>query len=164
MFKTTRQRIGSDGKSLTWTDPHKLVDRKARVFLYFVRVTDDEGHEYRYIGQTKGGKSRLKDYARNIDRIFAGLPRRITPGQEDYRAVHLALAKACRHDWMYELYPLEEVEPNRLNEMEQQRIRELQCNLNGAPKWRVDQFHTLTVRELIGQPAQISRRSVRRAD
>jgi hypothetical protein len=93
--------MGSDSRRLTWTDPHGLVDRKARVFLYFVRVTDDEGQEYRYIGQTKGGKSRLKDYARNIDRIFAGLPRRITPGQEDYRAVHLALAKACQHDWMY---------------------------------------------------------------
>jgi hypothetical protein len=145
--------MGSDSRRLTWTDPHGLVDRKARVFLYFVRVTDDEGQEYRYIGQTKGGKSRLKDYARNIDRIFAGLPRRITPGQEDYRAVHLALAKACQHDWMYEFYPLEEVEPHRLNEMEQQLIRGLQCNLNGARKWSVDKFHTLTIRELVRQPA-----------
>ena len=153
MGKTTRQHIRADSKSLTWTDPHGLVDKKARVFLYFVRVTDDEGHEYRYIGQTKGGKSRLKDYARNIDRIFAGLPRRITPGQEDYRAVHLALAKACKHDWMYGFYPLEEVEPSRLNEMEQQRIRELQCNLNGARKWSVDQFQALTIYGLIRQSA-----------
>lgn len=141
--------MGSDSKRLIWTDPQGLVNRKARSFLYFVRVIDDEGREYRYIGQTKGGESRLKDYARNIDRIFAGLPRRITPGQEDYRAVHLALAKACKHDWTYELYPLEEVEPYQLNEMEQQRIRELQCNLNGARKWSVVQFQTLTIHELV---------------
>lgn len=153
MVKTTTQASTDGSKNLEWTDPHGLVNGKARVFLYFVRVTDNMGDEYRYIGQTKGGKSRLRDYARNIDRIFAGLPRRITAGQQDYRAVHLALAKACQHGWMYEFYPLEEVEPHRLNEVEQQRIRELRCNLNGARKWSVDQFRTLTIRELVGELA-----------
>jgi hypothetical protein len=145
------RRDHGGGQVLEWTDPHGLVGRDTRVFLYFVRVTDDAGHEYRYVGQTISGKSRLKAYVRNIGRIFAGLPRRITPGQEEYRAVHLALAKASRHGWVYEFYPLEEVELHRLDEVERQRMQELRCNLNGAPKWRVDQFDSLTIGELIGE-------------
>lgn len=145
-----RRRHGS-GHVLEWTDPHGLVSRGARVFLYFVRVTDDAGREYCYVGQTIRGMSRLKDYVRSVGRIFDGLPRRVTPGQEEYRAVHLALAKACRHGWAYEFYALEEVQLQRLGQFEQQRKRELRCNLNDAPKWRVEQFDSLAIGALIGE-------------
>lgn len=76
----------------------------AQVFLYFVRAVDDEGYEFRCVGQTSSGKSRLAQYAQNIKRIFGGLPRRTKPGHEAYRAVHLALAKACERVWKYEFY------------------------------------------------------------
>jgi hypothetical protein len=36
------------------------------------------------------------------------------------------------------------------SQVERQRIRELRCNLNGASKWRVEQFDSLTIGELIG--------------
>jgi hypothetical protein len=140
-------------KALTWTDPYAMNAANAQVFLYFVRVVDDEGYEFRYVGQTRSGKSRLAQYAQNIKRIFGGLPRRTTPGQEAYRAVHLALAKACERGWKYEFYPFEEAEPHRINEVEQRRILELQCNLNGARTWHVDQFATLSVNDLIGKDA-----------
>lgn len=148
--RAARRHDGS-GQVLEWSDPHGLVGRDTRVFLYFVRVTDDAGREYRYVGRTIGGRSRLTNYVRNVGRIFDGLPRRITPGQEEYRAVHLALAKACRHGWTYEFYALEEVQRQGLGQVERQRIRELRCNLNDAPKWRVEQFDSLTIGELIGE-------------
>jgi hypothetical protein len=72
-----------------------------------------------------------------------------SPGQEKYRAIHLALAKACERRWSYEFYPLEEVELQRLNETEHQRISELRCNLNSARSWAVEQFGTLTISELL---------------
>jgi hypothetical protein len=138
-------------KSLNWTDPYGLAAGNVQLFLYFVRVVDDHGFEYRYVGQTKRGRSRLEQYVQNIKRIFGGLPKRNAPGQEAYRAVHLALAKACEHGWRYEFYPLEQVESHRISEVEQQRIRELACNLNGARKWDVADFHKLTVSDLVGK-------------
>lgn len=141
---------------LTWTDPHGLLASKDRTFLYFVRVIDDDGYEYRYIGKTKDGQERLVDYRRNIARIFAGLPRRKTVGQEKYRAVHLALAKACKHGWRYELYPLEAVDLQQLGALERQRIAELKCDLNGASAWNVEQFDNLSVRNLVNLTAASS--------
>jgi hypothetical protein len=141
--------MNSQKISITWTDPHSLIAANARIFLYFIRVTDEHGDEYRYIGKTKNGISRLRQYRQNIVKIFAGRPRRTTPGEEKYRAIHLALAKACDLGWSYEFYPLEEVELHRLHETEQQRISELRCNLNSARSWDVDQFRTLTVRDLL---------------
>lgn len=135
-------------KAIAWTDPYGLA-AKAQSFLYFIRVVDGEGYEFRYVGQTKCGRTRLLQYAQNINRIFNGLPRRPTPGQETYRAVHLALAKACEHGWEYEFYPIEEVAPDRIGKVEQQRIGELRCNLNGARKWHVGDFPSLAVSDLI---------------
>jgi len=61
-------------KASTWTDPYGLNAANAQVFLYFFRVVDDEGYEFRYIGQTRSGKLRLAQYAQNIQRIIGGLP------------------------------------------------------------------------------------------
>jgi len=135
--------------AFSWTDPYGLIAARAKVFLYFVRVTDASGDAYCYIGKTKNGKSRLREYRRNIEKIFAGRPRRVTLGQEKYRAVHLALAKACELGWNYEFYPLEEVELSRLNVVEQQRISELSCNLNSGCSWSVGNYQTLTIRDLL---------------
>src|SRR4051812_32441555 len=117
---------------LVVTDPLRLRD--ARAFLYFARVLDANGFEYRYVGRTHR-PSRPNEYVRNISRIFAGLPRRTTPGQERYRAVHLALARACEYGWPYEFYRLESAEPSCLAALETQRKTELDCNLNGAGSW-----------------------------
>lgn len=138
----------SQRKSVTWTDPHSLIAAKTKVSLYFIRVTDENGDEYRYIGKTKNGASRLREYRQNVAKIFAGRPRRTTPGQEKYRAIHLALAKACEFGWSYEFYPIEEVELQRLSETEKQRILDLFCNLNSARSWQVEHFRNLTIREL----------------
>lgn len=145
--------MNSQRKTVTWTDPHGLIAGKATCLLYFVRLTDEQGVEYRYVGKTKNGSSRLREYRQNIAKIFAGRPRRTTPGQEKYRAIHLALAKACELGWSYEFYPLEGVELQRLAATEKLRISELLCNLNNARSWRVEEFHTLTLRELVRRSA-----------
>jgi len=138
----------SNSTSLAWTDPHSLISEKARVFLYFARVVDEIDDEYRYIGKTKYGQWRLGGYRNNIERIFNGLPRRTTRGQEKYRAVHLALAKACKHGWRYEFNPLEKVGLSELNEAEKRHISQLRSNLNGARLWSVEQFGTLSICDL----------------
>lgn len=142
--------MNSQRNSIAWTDPHGLIAAKTAAFLYFVRVTDEQGVEYRYIGKTKNGLSRLREYQQNVAKIFAGRPRRTTPGQEKYRAVHFALAKACELGWRYEFFPIEGVELQMLTESEKLRVRELLCDLNNARSWRVEDFRTLTIRELIG--------------
>ena len=132
-----------------WTNPHGV--QTSQGFLYFIRVTDlASGHEYRYIGKATSGESRLRAYRGNVERIFAGLPRRITPGQEKYRGVHLALAKAVQNGWNYEFYPLENADAGVLNQVEQARIRQLRCNLNSARAWSVADYSRLSLDDVCG--------------
>gem|GEM_PF-4618775 len=116
--------------------------------LYFIRMVDDSGNEYRYVGQTKRGKSRLREYKNNVKRIFEGKPRRKTKGQEKYRPVHLALAKACECSWEYEFYPLENVPLEEMNSIEQKRIAELECSLNIKWSWSVESYDKLNMSDI----------------
>ncbi len=135
--------------ALEWSNPNEVDIEKGAGFLYFIRVYDCDGIEYRYIGKTKRGRSRLREYRRNVERIFDGKPRRVTPGQERYRAVHLALAKAIENGWCYEFYPLENVAPEKLNTIEKERISELGCFLNVGQSWEVSRYHELNIRDLL---------------
>lgn len=134
---------------LTWTNPHGVDTRKGVGFLYFVRIVDPAtGREHRYVGKSTIGESRLRAYIKNVDRIFADLPRRPTAGQQKFRAVHLALAKAIEHGWDYEFFPLENVDPESIGQLEGVRIAELGCNLNSARLWEVADYARLTVADL----------------
>lgn len=135
--------------TVSWTNPHAVDIRKGVGFVYFIRVLEPTtGREHRYIGQTTSGERRLRAYRRNVERIFDGFPRRSTHGQENYRAVHLALAKACEHGWQYEFYPLENCEIKDLDHSERTRIREFDCDLNTARSWAVADYHRLTIGDL----------------
>lgn len=133
---------------LQWSNPNDVDLSKGGGMLYFVRVTDSSGKEYRYIGQTKRGKSRLREYRNNVRKIFEGKPRRSTPGQEKYRPVHLALAKACQNGWNYDFYPLENVSLDQINFTEQSRISELGCGLNVKWSWYVEDYDSLSVSDI----------------
>jgi hypothetical protein len=137
---------------LVWSI-RKEVDLTPGVgFLYFARIVDSTtGVEHRYVGQSKRGETRLREYRRNVERIFSGLPRRTTPGQERYRVVHLAMAKACQFNWDYEFHPLENVAVSEMNEREGKRISELDCDLNAKnSSWPVEDYGNLCIEDLLG--------------
>jgi hypothetical protein len=98
-------------------DP-KRVDME-KPYLYFDEI-QVPAETYRYVGKATSAR-RVRAYSRNVKRIFKGLPRRITPGQEPYRYVHLILAIAVKMDWPIKFYALENVEPEKLNQIERQR-------------------------------------------
>lgn len=148
-LRTDDNAVSRTYSKLTWSDPHGVLTCGATVFLYFIRVVDDNGFEFRYIGKSKNGELRLKEYQRNIAKIFEGKPRRTTAGQERYRAVHLALAKACERGWSYQFFPYEEVPLKQIDRFEQQRASELGCNLNGARSWLVQNYETVDLQSLV---------------
>jgi hypothetical protein len=134
---------------LIWTNPLSIDTRPGAGFLYFARIVDPTtGCEHRYNGKSTTGESRLRAYCRNVEKVFAGLPRRPTVGQEKYRAIHLAMAKACEHGWEYDFWPLEGTEPENLNQLERLRIAELLCDLNTARSWAVADYARLTIADL----------------
>ncbi|EOX4797018.1 hypothetical protein ACI2RL_004847, partial [Vibrio alginolyticus] len=133
---------------LEWSNPYELDLTEGKGLVYFARVVDDVGNEYRYVGQTKRGKKPLNDYVNNVRRILSGLPRRTTKGQEKYRAVHLALAKATQNNWFYELKPIEITELTKLNDLESSKIKELNCNLNVKWSWNVSDFSELNLSDI----------------
>jgi len=131
-------------------NPRRVDISRGVGFLFFVRVVDGvTNSEYRYVGKATRGVSALEDYRRNIQKVFAGRPRRTTRGQEKFRAVHLALAKACEHEWEYEIYPLENVAVSDLDSVRAQRIAELGCNLNSAASWSVQDYASLSISDLL---------------
>lgn len=135
---------------LNWTNPRRVDLSKGRAFLFIARVVDGvtKAPHY-YVGKSTRGENGLDDYRRNVDRIFAGRPRRTTPGQEKFRAVHLALAKACEFGWEYEFFPTENVEHSCLNEVRSLRISGLGCDLNAASSWSVEDYETLSITDLL---------------
>ena len=128
----------------SWTNPHN-VDL-TRSFLYLIRINTGR-NEYRYIGKASR-KSRLDAYSRNIGRALSGKTKRPMPppgkpvrqGNLRYRHIHLVMAIAEREGWMVEHYPIENVPKAQLNDIEQARIREYDCNLNNGKSWAVETF------------------------
>ena len=136
--------------TLAWTSPRRVDISPGIGFLFFARIVDGNTKvEYRYIGKSTRGETGLEDYRRNVERIHAGRPRRITPGQEKFRAVHLAMAKACELGWTYEFYPLENVAQAELDQMKTRRVAELGCNLNSGASWSVADYDALSVSDLL---------------
>lgn len=135
-------------KTLEQSNPLGISPSDGEGVVYFARVVDDCGDEWRYIGKASSSRSRLRAYVNNVSRIQRGLPRRTTPGQELFRGVHLALAKAVENDWEYELFPLLAVEKSCLDVVEQQKIQEFHCNLNGLRSWPVEHYHALELKHL----------------
>lgn len=135
--------------TLGWSNPHNITLTEGKVLLYFIGVTDDNGVKHGYLGQTKNGVRGLQEYQKALRKIVAGKPRQSAPGKEKYRAVHLALAKACEHGWPMEFYPLENVGAAMLEKVEQKRRAELGCDLNAGRSWRVEDYSRLTLAELL---------------
>jgi hypothetical protein len=132
---------------LAWTNPNQIVIDKDVGVIYLATIEDADGREYRYVGKTRRGRHRMKEYSNNIRRIFEGLPRRTTPDQMEYRTVHFALAQAVEHGWKYALHPVENVSLEELNAIEMKRIIELGANLNDRGKWRVEDYRVLTLKD-----------------
>ena len=137
-----------------WTKP-KGIDESIP-FIYHLSITDDAGKEYRYVGKARH-YGRLREYKRNIRRIRDRKPRRTTPGQEQYRAVHFVLYKAIENDWdinFYIIYPLKPHSKDELNALENQFIGMLKCNLNkrynrNASGWAVEDLDRLKIEEFV---------------
>lgn len=147
-----RMILGMARQPLIWTNP-KEIDL-SKPCLYFFRAVDPgTDTEYLYVGKSRR-PGRLDEYVRNVGRIFRGQPRRTTPGQEQYRAVHLAMAKACEFNWEYEFFPLENTRPDDLDRSERVRVGELSCNLNDRPTWRVQEYCRLRMTDIVREPAQ----------
>ena len=128
-------------KSL-WSNP-KGIDLDVR-FLYFIAISDKSGIEYRYIGKARN-KSRLHEYQNNMKKIQIGRERGV---RQNYRAIHFAMYSALKNDWEIDFSPLENCNSDNVDSLEQQRIRELKCNLNGARTWRVADINSITVQGL----------------
>lgn len=114
-------------------------------FVYFVRVVDDAGNEYRYVGKAQS-ESRLREYRNNMVKIAEGRPR---GRKQRYRAVHLALAKALEHGWRYDFDVVENATKGHLLDLEKHHRDRLKCNLNGASTWDVNQYRALQVNDLL---------------
>lgn len=134
--------------TLQQSNPLGVVPQEGQGVIYFARVVDDNGTEWKYVGKASSPKSRLSAYVNNVRRIHKGQPRRTTPGQEPYRGVHLALAKAVENEWDYEFYPLQAVEKYKLDVVENRLIQQLQCNLNWLGSWRVEDYHSVKLDHL----------------
>ena len=126
-----------------WENP-RHIDLDSR-FLYFISVSDGNGGEYRYVGIARN-RGRLNEYRNYLRKIRAGEERSEKQG---YRAVHFALYTAMINGWKVKCYPLENCNGANAEQLEKQRIAELNCNLNGARTWRLSQMPALTIKELL---------------
>lgn len=136
---------------ILWTNPRNIPLAIGKSLLYFIGITDQNGKQYRYIGQTKQGARGLGEYQKDLKKISLGKPRKNTAGKGTYKAIHLALAKAYEHDWTIEFYPLENVGENLIANLEKKRIQELQSNLNITARWSVEDYAQLSIDDLISQ-------------
>jgi hypothetical protein len=135
--------------TLNWSNPRNVILAEGKVLLYYIGVTDEFGVKHSYIGQTRTGAKGLQEYQKALRKIFEGKPRQTAAGKEKYRAVHLALAKACEHGWPIEFYPLENVGAAMLEKVEQKRRAELGSDLNAGHSWRVEDYSRLTLADLL---------------
>jgi hypothetical protein len=141
--------VPPDPITLNWSNPRNVILAEGKVLLYFIGVTDEGGVKHAYIGQTRHGAKGLQEYQKALRKIFEGKPRQSAAGKEKYRAVHLALAKACEHGWPIEFYPLENVGAAMLEKVEQKRRAELGSDLNAGRSWRVEDYSRLTLADLL---------------
>ena len=133
----------------SWTNP-KNVDLE-NPYLYFIRITSPT-KEWRYVG--KGSKpSRMDAYARNVERVLAGKPKRPavkrdgTPQSEGnikFRFVHLVLAAAVKNGWRIDHYPLQNCSKAEHTAVERQLQQQMDCNMNHGPTWFVEDFERLS--------------------
>jgi hypothetical protein len=114
-------------------------------FIYLVRVIDDAGQEYRYVGKARN-ESRLREYKNNMIKIAERRPRGV---KQRYRAVHFALAKALEHGWQYEIVAIESPPAASLLARERHHRAQSGCNLNGARTWDVSEYATLQISDLL---------------
>lgn len=135
--------------AISWSNPRKVPLAPGKILLYLIRVIDDAGIEYSYVGQTRLGAKGLQEYARSVKKIFAAKPRQAASGKGKYRAVHLALAKACEHGWAIAFYPLENVGSALLEKVEHKHLVELRCNLNAGRSWSVEDYRSLSIADLL---------------
>lgn len=126
-----------------WSNPNQV--NISECFLYLIAITDDHNQEYRYVGKARNA-SRLKEYKNNMLKIKAGKERGKAQG---YRTVHFALYSALECGWRITFHPLENCAQEKLNEFENKKITELQCNLNGGRTWRVSNITNLTLAGLV---------------
>ena len=134
---------------IDWSNPYDID--LTRPYIYFIRVVSPEA-EYRYIG--KGSSpSRMDAYARNVSRVLSGEPKRPavkqngepqSEGNIKFRYVHLVLATAVINGWKIEHYPIENCEKSVHSDLERQRIREMNCNMNDGESWFVEDFKRLS--------------------
>ena len=136
-------------RKLEWSNPCDVDTSKEACFLYYIEVKTPDVRLYKYVGKTKRGASRLREYRRNIERIQRREPRRKTPGQRLYRPIHLLLAKAIELGWDYQFYPLENVCADALLAAEKNRQAELECFPEGTYRaWDVAQYSELEIEML----------------
>lgn len=138
-----------DPTAISWTNPRNIPLAEGKILLFLIRVVDDTETQYSYLGQTKQGAKGLQEYVKDVKKIFEAKPRKATLGKGKYRAVHLALAKACEHGWPVEFYPLENVGAALLEKMEQKRKAEFDCNLNAGRNWQVEDYNSLSIADLL---------------
>jgi hypothetical protein len=134
---------------LDWSNSRGVDTSKGACLLYYIEVKTPGGRLYRYVGKTKRGASRLREYRRNVEKIERREPRRRTNGQRLYRPIHLLLAKAIELEWEYQFYPLENVCDDELLDAEKDRQRELGCFPEGTYRtWDVAQYEELEIEML----------------
>lgn len=126
-----------------WGNP--LQVNLAECFIYYISVTNEKHEEFRYVGKARNA-SRLNEYRNNMLKIKSRKERGKTQG---YRAVHFALYSALEKGWHIEFYPLENCVKENLNAVENKRIKELKCNLNGGKTWRISGMTELTLTGLV---------------
>jgi len=126
-----------------WANPAQV--NLSECFIYYIAVTNDKNEKFQYVGKARNS-SRLNEYRNNMLKIRCGKERGKTQG---YRAVHFALYSALENNWNIDFYPLENCTKENLNEVENRRIREFQCNLNGGKTWRLSSMADLTLAKLL---------------
>ncbi len=73
-----------------------------------------------YHGLSKNGAKRpRRDYVRNVQRMLQGMPKRITPGQQHYRAIHHAMFAAVQGGHEIHLELVENCTAETLRQREQ---------------------------------------------
>ena len=153
--------VGTDAMAAFDSKVEKLWTKQKGIneslpFIYYLSITDDAGKEYRYVGKARH-YGRLREYKRNMRRIRDRKPRRTTPGQEEYRAVHFALYKAIENDWdinIYRIFPLKACSKDEFKAIETQFIHRLKSNLNKeyncqAGGWAIEDLNTLKIENFV---------------
>jgi len=119
--------------------------------VYYIRITSP-ANEYTYVGKSSSPGRLLSAYQRNVSRIFQRETKRPrfkrngepqSKGNIEYRWVHLVLAVAEARGWKIDHYPLCNASKGELSAVEQQQIREKNCNLNGMPTWAIEDYGRL---------------------